>query len=124
MPDQLTLSFVAEMDRQAEEAKEVKDRRMKRANTIAIFKSIVRQHPMTEHERRVIPQGVRLARFVIRWECEKCPYACTDHSLGNKFGIDYTNPHGSTMTCVCLKDYYEKGYGGKTIAIYPQKREG
>jgi hypothetical protein len=113
MPEQLTLSFVAEMDRQAEEAKEVEERRMKRANTIAILKSTVRQHPMTDYERQVVPKGIRLARFVIGWECKKCPYACTDHSLGNKFGIDYTNPRGPSIPCVCLKDYYKKGYGDK-----------
>jgi len=111
--EQLMLPFVAEMDRQAQEAREAKARQMKRANDIAILKAHVQQHPMTDYERQVIPKGVRLAKFVIGWECEKCPYACDDHSLDDKFGIDYTNPWGPTIPCVCLKDYYEKGYGDK-----------
>lgn len=111
MLKQLTFSFVAEIDRQTEEAREVEALRMKRANTIAILRATVRQHPLTDYERRVIPRGVRPARFVVHWECEKCPYACEDHSLGNKFGLDYTNQWGPSIPCVCLKDYYEKGYG-------------
>ena len=116
MSDQLTFSFVAELDRQAEEAREVEARRMKRANGIAILRAHVQQYPMTDYERGVIPKGVRLSRFVIDWECQKCPYACEDHSLDNKFGIDYTNPRGPSIPCVCLKDYYEKGYGDKDHA--------
>ena len=107
---QLALPFIAEMDRQAEAAKEKEVARMKRANEIAILRAHVQQHPLTDYERRVIPRGIRPARFVIGWECEKCPYACEDHSLGNKFGIDYTNQWGPSIPCVCLKDYYEKGY--------------
>ena len=108
MPKQLTFSFVAEIDRQAQEAREAEARRMKRANAIAILRATVQQHPLTDYERQVVPKGVRLARFVICWECERCPYACKDHSLGNKFGIDYTNRWGPSIPCVCLKDYYEK----------------
>ncbi|GAI27951.1 unnamed protein product [marine sediment metagenome] len=111
MPEQLTLPFIPEIDRQAAEAREVEARRSKRANTIAILRSAVQQYPMTDHERQVVPKGVRLSRFVIGWECEVCPYACEDHSLGNKFGIDYTNHWGPSIPCVCLKDYYERGYG-------------
>jgi len=111
MPKQLALPFVAEMDRQAEgEAL-----RMKRANAITILRAAVRQYPMTDYERQVLPKGVRLARFVIKWECEKCPYACEDHSLGNKFGLDNTNPRGVSVPLVCLKDYYEKGYGKEEL---------
>lgn len=112
MPEQLTLPFIAEMDQQAE----VEAQRMKRANAIAILRAIVQQHPLTDYERKVIPRGVRPARFVIRWECEVCPYACDDHSLGNKFGIDYSSQWGPSIPCVCLKDYYEKGYGDKDHA--------
>ncbi|GAI85975.1 unnamed protein product [marine sediment metagenome] len=107
--EQQEFSFVVEMDRQAQEVRETEARRMKRANAIAILRAHVRQHPMTDYERQVVPKGVRLARFVIDWECEKCSYACEDHSLGNKFGIDYTNPRGPSVPCVCLKGYYEKG---------------
>ncbi|GAI95504.1 unnamed protein product, partial [marine sediment metagenome] len=53
------------------------------------------------------------ARFVISWECEVCPYDTQDHSLGTKFGLDTTNPRGVSVPLVCLKDYYEKGYGDK-----------
>ncbi len=113
---QLVLPFIAEMDRQAQEAREAEARRMKRANAIALLRAHVRQHPLTDYERGVIPKGVRPARFVISWECEKCPYACEDHSLGNKFGIDYTSQWGPSVPCVCLKDYYEKGYGDKDHA--------
>lgn len=108
MPNQLMLPFIAEIDRQAEEVREVEARRMRRANAIAILRATVRQHPLTDYERKVIPRGVRPARFVICWECQKCSYACEDHSLGNKFGIDYTNQWGPTIPCVCLKDYYDK----------------
>jgi len=111
MPEQLVLPFIAEIDRQAEEAKETEARRMKRANAIAILRSAVRQYPMTDYERQVTPKGVRPARFVISWECEVCPYATQDHSLDNKFGLDTTNPRGVSVPLVCLKDYYEKGYG-------------
>ncbi|GAI39514.1 unnamed protein product, partial [marine sediment metagenome] len=99
-----------EIDRQAAEERETEARRMKRANAIAILRSAVRQYPMTDHERQVVPKGVRLARFVIVWECQACPYATEDHSLGNKFGLDTTNPRAVSVPLVCLKDYYEKGY--------------
>ena len=111
MPEQLVLPFIAEMDRQDGERAEAERQRMKRANAIAHLRANVQQHPMTDYERRVVPKGVRLARFLIDWECEQCPYACEDHSLGNKFGIDYTNQWGPSIPCVCLKDYYKKGYG-------------
>ena len=111
MPEQLTLPFIHEIDRQAAEAREVEARRMKRANTIAILRASVQQYPLTDYERGVIPKGVRPARFVISWECEVCPYATQDHSLDNKFGLDTTNPRGVSVPLVCLKDYYEKGYG-------------
>ncbi|MBA7713540.1 hypothetical protein ES703_122543 [subsurface metagenome] len=89
---------------------------MKRANDIAILRATVRQHPLSDYERSVIPKGVRPARFVIDWECEVCPYAREDHSLGNKFGIDNSNPWGPSVPLICLKDYYEKGYGDKDHA--------
>lgn len=108
MSKQQEFSFVAEMDRQAQEAREAEAHRMKRANAIAILRAHVQQYPLTDYERSVIPKGVRPARFVIIWECEQCPYACQDHGLGNKFGIDYSNPRGVSIPLVCLKDYYEK----------------
>ena len=112
MPKQLELPFIAEMDEQARHCRQAEAARMKRANEIAILRAHAQQYPMTDYERRVIPKGVRPARFVISWECEKCPYACEDHSLGNSFGIDITGRgRGATVPCVCLKDYYEKGYG-------------
>jgi len=110
MLEQLVLPFIPEMDRQAAEVREVEACRMKRANAIAILRATVRQYPMTDYERRVIPKGVRLSRFVIGWECEVCPYATEDHSLGNKFGLDTTNPRYVSVPLVCLKDYYEKGH--------------
>lgn len=117
MPNkQLTLPFVAEMDQLAQEAREAKTRQMKRANEIAILRSHVRQYPMTDYERQVIPNGVRLARFVIGWECKQCQYATHDHSLGNKFGLDHSEPGHISIPLVCLKDYYEKGYGDKEHA--------
>ena len=116
VPEQLVLPFISEIDRQAAEAREVEARRMKRANAIAILRSAVRQYPMTDYERQVIPKRVRLKRFVIGWECKVCPYACEDHSLDNKFGLDTTNPRGVSVPLVCLKDYYEKGYGDKDHA--------
>ena len=113
MPEQLVLPFIPELDKQAAEAREVEARRSKRANTIAILRSAVQQYPMTDHERQVVPKGVRLARFVIGWECDTCPYACEDHSLNNKFGLDTTNPRHVSVPLVCLKDYHEKGRGDK-----------
>ena len=109
--EQLLLPFIAEMDRQAEEARETETARSKRANAIAILRSTVRQYPMTDYERQVVPKGVRLSRFVIGWECEVCPYATQDHSLDTKFGLDTTNPRYVSVPLVCLKDYYKKGYG-------------
>ena len=113
MPEQLVLPFIPELDRQAAEAREAEARRSKRANAIAILRSTVRQYPMTDHERQVVPKGVRLSRFVIGWECEVCPYATQDHSLDNKFGLDTTNPRSVSVPLICLKDYYNKGYGDK-----------
>lgn len=110
MPEQLTFPFVAEADLQAELLREAAALRMKRANTIALLRAHVKQNPMTDYERQVVPKGIRLARFVIGWECEDCPYATKDHSLGNKFGTDRSNPRGLSCPLVCLKDYYEK-YG-------------
>ncbi|GAI95718.1 unnamed protein product [marine sediment metagenome] len=111
MPEQLVLPFIPELDQQATEVREAETRRMKRANAIAILRASVRQYPLTDYEREVIPKGVRPARFVIDWECQKCPYATKDHSLDNKFGLDTTNPRYVSVPLVCLKDYYEKGYG-------------
>ena len=108
MPEQLTLPFIAQMDRQTAEARETEAARSKRANAIAILRASVRQYPLTDYERGVIPKGVRPARFVIGWECEICSYATRDHSLDNKFGLDTTNPRGVSVPLVCLKDYYEK----------------
>lgn len=116
MPEQLTFSFVAEIAQQAEKARELEACRMKRANAIAILRAHVKQYPMTDYERRVVPKGVRLSRFVIGWECAGCPYAYKDHSLGNEFGIDRSAPWGPSVPLVCLKDYYEKGYGNKDRA--------
>lgn len=116
MPKQLTLPFMDEMDRQEQERRKSEAHQSKRANAIATLRSIVCQYPLTDYERRVIPKGVRPKRFVIGWECENCPYATQDHSLDNKFGIDYTNPRGPSIPCVCLKDYYEKGYGDEDHA--------
>ena len=110
MPEQLVLPFIPEIDRQAAEARETKAARSKRANAIAILRSAVRQYPMTDYERQVVPKGVRLSRFVIGWECEVCPYATHDHSLDNKFGLDTTNPRDISVLLICLKDYYEKGH--------------
>lgn len=107
MPEQLAFPFIEEMAQDAEAER----KRMKRANQIAWLRATVKQYPMTDYERRVVPKGVRLRRFVIDWECELCPYACEDHSLGNKFGIDDTNPWGASTPLICLKDYYRKGYG-------------
>lgn len=109
MPEQLTLPFIAEMDRQTAEHTEAERQRMQRANDIAILRATVQQYPLTDYERRVLPKGVRLARFVIGWECENCPYATQDHSLGNKFGLDTSNPRDISVPLVCLKDYYKKG---------------
>jgi len=108
--NQLTLPFIAELDHQAAEARETEAARSKRANAIAILRTSVRQYPLTNYERGVIPKSVRPARFVIGWECEVCPYATQDHSLDNKFGLDTTNPRGVSVPLVCLKDYYERGY--------------
>ena len=105
MPEQLIPPFIADMDRQAE----TEQQRMRRANDIAILRAAVQQYPLTDYERRVIPKGVRPKRFVIGWECENCPYACEDHSLNTKFGIDYTDPREPSVPCVCLKDYYKRG---------------
>jgi len=105
---QLVLPFIPEIDRQAAEAREVEARRMKRANDIAILRASVRQYPLTDYERGVIPKGVRPARFVIGWECDVCPYATQDHSLDNKLGLDTTNPRGVSVPLVCLKDWYKK----------------
>ena len=113
---QLVLPFIPEIDRQAAEVREAEARRMKRANAIAILRSAVHQYPITDYERQIVPRGVRLSRFVIGWECEVCPYATKDHSLYNKFGLDTTNPRGVSVPLVCLKDYYEKGYGDKDHA--------
>ncbi|GAH98352.1 unnamed protein product [marine sediment metagenome] len=73
MPEQLVLPFIHEIDQQAAEAREIKAARSKRANAIAILRSAVQQYPMTDYERQVVLKGVRLSRFVIGWECEKCP---------------------------------------------------
>lgn len=112
---QLVLPFISKLNQQATEARETEAARSKRANAIAILRSAVRQYPMTAHERQVVPKGVRLSRFVIGWECEKCPYASEDHSLDNKFGLDTTNLRGVSVPLVCLKDYYKK-YGDKDNA--------
>lgn len=109
-PEQLVLPFLPEMDRQAAGEREAEAHKMKRANAIAILRASVRQYPLTDYERGVIPKGVRPARFVISWECEVCPYACEDHSLGNKFGLDHSEPDRVSVPLVCLKDYYKRGY--------------
>ena len=65
----------------------------KKGNQDAILSSIKKHYPMTEEEKRALPRGVRLARFVHPGECEHCPLAFQDHTEAWKW-----------PTKVCLKD--------------------
>ncbi len=57
------------------------------------------RYPITEFEKAMVPEGVRLVRFVPRTECEKCQLAVEDHILWSA-GPD---PQGAFIK-VCLKD--------------------
>jgi len=73
---------------------------------ISTLRSMVERHPMTEEERRALPKGVRLSRFVIQWECDACEYPSHDHTLGWKYPMK-----------VCLKDLVRRGYCTREEAL-------
>lgn len=72
---------------------EQQDRDAKIRNYEAIVEAHKRRYPMTDLERSVIPQGVRLARFIRNDECENCNFATLDHMEDWKWPAK-----------VCLKD--------------------
>ena len=97
--EQLELSFVQEMEDKA-----------KRRNQEAILRSHLERYPRNEYVDKVLPPGIRLKHHVGDWECEKCPYAATDHGLGWRFGF-YQDRWGSQVgICVCIKDMIKKGH--------------
>ena len=51
------------------------------------------RHPPHGDELLIIPEGVRLARFVPPSECQHCSFASSDHRL-----------HPNSTICICLKD--------------------
>jgi len=67
------------------------------ANRKAIEQAVAEHYPITTEEKELLPNGVRLARFVPIAECEDCPLASGDHRL-NKSTI-----------LVCIKDLGIRG---------------
>lgn len=100
--------FIAEMERAAEQVRKSAAERMRKVNEAAILREIVRKYPMTAYERKVIPEGVRLYRFISISECRVCEYAYCDHSLNNMFGIDRSVKGRVSVPLICLKDWYKK----------------
>jgi hypothetical protein len=70
----------------------------KRANQLAVRRSIRRRYPLTLTERWLLFRGIRISRFIDDAECEHCPLAYEDHSVG-----------WSYPTLVCLKDLRRQG---------------
>ena len=61
----------------------------------SILRSMVGRYPPTAEECDIMLSGIRIDRFVSHLECEKCNFACEDHTAAWLF-----------PTKVCLKDYY------------------
>lgn len=60
---------------------------------LAIDKYIKEIYPITQEEADILPLGLKLSRHVPTLECEKCKFACEDHSDGGVWPI-----------LICLKD--------------------
>ena len=61
----------------------------------SILRSMVERYPPTAKECDIMLSGIRIDRFVSHLECERCNFACEDHTVGWMF-----------LTKVCLKDYH------------------
>lgn len=64
-----------------------------RENSIHRMRYWLEYHPPTTEECDIMLSGIRLCRFVGDWECSKCNFDDTDHTLGWIF-----------PTKVCVKD--------------------
>ena len=73
----------------------------RRANQLAVRRSIRRRYPLTVVERWLLLRRIRIERFIDDKECENCLLACEDHTIGWRY-----------PTKVCLKntpEYSKKG---------------
>lgn len=97
-----------ELDSQYEAEEEQRASVEKRRHQESSLRSMFDNCPLDEVECDIIIDGIRISRFVGEWECEECPLAYKDHTLGfmyQKWDNAYKvyNP-----IKVCIKDYLVK----------------
>jgi len=95
---QLPFPFLAKMDGDTQERGRLEAKRMRYRNYVCYIKSNLASYPPTAEEWDIMLGGIRLCRLVGDWECQKCPYAVKDHTIGWVFKAK-----------VCLKDAYRRG---------------
>lgn len=96
---QLPLPFIAQLDADIAEREHVLEIKRRVQHQLSWLKGMFERYPPTPEEYEIMLGGIRLARFVGGWECEKCQYGPTDHTL-----------HWLFNTKICLKDAYKHGY--------------
>lgn len=74
----------------------------------SILRSMVEGYPPTAEECEIMLSGIRIDRFVSHLECEKCNYACEDHTIGSMFTYWSDTWHQYIPIKFCLKDYHRK----------------
>lgn len=96
---QFTMPFLDQVDREEEARRETERLQQRHSSSLARLQLFVQRYPPSAYECDIMLGGIRLARFVGEWECQKCPLAPTDHTLGWMFDSN-----------VCVKDAYKHGY--------------
>jgi len=102
-------NFLDEIDEQVRKEKEREREYSKRRNADYHLKHCLKEYPITDYERKVIPEGVRASRHVNHLECERCEFDCYDHTLGGRFGR-YRDHGNMCVVKICLKDMVLKGH--------------
>ncbi|MBA7622881.1 hypothetical protein ES703_30268 [subsurface metagenome] len=109
MAKQLTFGFVKEIDQALADKAEQERRRWRKANADAHLEHCIKDYPPEAGEQEIIDKGIRLARFVHEFECEKCNFDSRDHTVNHLFTY-WSEKYNQQMSVkMCLKDYYSKG---------------
>lgn len=106
MVKQLAFEFVATMDQELAEKREIDRREMQQRNWDAILKWNVEKYPPENEEWDIILMGIRLDRHVHESECQRCKLGYFNH-CPDALGMHWSDRHKQyCLTKVCLKDYF------------------
>lgn len=92
---QLKLPGWTDVERQWDAERLAAEKKRHEEWAASLLRSMVERYPPTSEECDIMLSGIRIDRFVSHLECEKCNFACEDHTAAWLF-----------LTKVCLKDYY------------------